>query len=82
MVIMAIVGLVLFLVVIGGLWYLIARRTPPETVARADFDAVYDERVAKGEILEEGREDAWRQLRARQDREERERLTWLEGEDE
>jgi hypothetical protein len=64
---------------IAVIWYLYARGPQVTTVSRQDFDAEYDQLVARGEAVESERDAAWQDFHAQQLRDERERLAWEEG---
>jgi hypothetical protein len=61
------------------IWWLVTRGPRATTVSRQDFDAEYDELVARGEAVETERDAAWASFHAAQVRDERERLAWEEG---
>jgi hypothetical protein len=67
---------------VGMIWYLFARGPRATTVSRADFDAEYDQLVAKGEAVDADRDTAWRDFNGWQVENERERLSWEEAPDE
>ena len=64
------------------LWIVVTRGARATAVTEADFGATYDELVAKGEITDPDREQAWRDFDAWQSRNERERSRWQEAADE
>ena len=64
------------------IWYLLVRGFQAATISEADFDDAYDELVAKGEIVDDDREAAWRDFHAGQVMNEKERLSWEEAADE
>jgi hypothetical protein len=61
--------------------YLLVRRSSVLTSTRAEFDQTYDGLVAKGEAVEGDREEAWRDFDGWQVTNERERLSWEEGDE-
>jgi hypothetical protein len=79
---MVVAGLAIFAFGIAMIWYLLARGSHAATISEEDFDHAYDELVAKGEIVDDDREAAWRDFHAGQVMNEKERLSWDEAADE
>lgn len=79
---MIIAGLAIFAFGIALIWYLLMRGSQVVTISKEDFDDAYDELVAKGEIVDDDREAAWRDFHAGQVMNEKERLLWEEAPDE
>ena len=64
------------------LWFLFTRGSRAATLTETDFDAAYDDLVAKGEITEPDRAAAWRDFDAQQLAAERDRLRWEQAAEE
>src|SRR4051794_11722849 len=64
---------------IAVVWYVVTRGSRAALVSETEFDADYDERVARGEADESGREAAWRDFDAWQATNDRDRLRWEEA---
>jgi hypothetical protein len=77
---MILVGVVVVALAVGVVWWVITRGSRATTITESDFDQSYDEMVAKGEIPDTGREEAWRDFNAWQVGNEHERRSWEENE--
>ena len=77
-VIMIVAGVAVVALAIGAIWYVVARGSEATTITEGDFDEAYDELVAKGEIVDEGRDVAWQKFDSWQVKNEAERRSWEE----
>ena len=71
---MLIAGAVVLVLGLGLIWFLLTRESRKSAVTREDFDATYDDLVAKGDAEPADRDEAWRDFHNWQLREEEERL--------
>ena len=82
--VMILVGVAVFALGIATAWFLVVRGSKATVITEDDFDDAYQELVAKGELVDRGRDRdaAWRDFDAWQRANERERLAWEEAPDE
>jgi hypothetical protein len=82
--VMIVVGIAIFGLGIAMVWLFLVRGSKAAVITKDDFGDAYDELVAKGELVDRGadRDAAWRDFNAWQLRNEKERLSWEEGDDE
>jgi hypothetical protein len=82
--VMVLVGVAVFALGIATAWFLVVRGSKATVLTEDDFDDAYQELVAKGELVDRGRDRdaAWRDFNAWQLENDRERLAWEEAPDE
>ena len=82
--VMILVGVAIFVFGLATVWFLLVRGSKAAVLTKDDFDDAYDLLVAKGELVDRGRDRdaAWRDCQAWQLKNEQERLSWEESSDE
>ena len=75
---MILAGVAIVALVIGTIWYVFARGSEATTITQGEFDEAYDELVGKGEIVDTGRDEAWKEFNSWQVTNEQERRSWEE----
>jgi hypothetical protein len=79
---MIVVSVAVVALVIAAVWYVIARGSEATTVTKRGFGEAYDELVAKGEVVDQDRDAAWKAFHSWQATNEEERQSWEEHEPE